>query len=60
MEKPDLRKEIENKVLLSIREEHAKALGQDEIKISGKAKEMSSDTITLSSDDESAIKIEEG
>ena len=49
---PALRKEIEKKVLDSIKEETAKALGIDEIKVGGKAKEVRGDSIVLSSDEE--------
>lgn len=48
---PALAKEIEARVLDAIRDEHAKALGLDHIKVSGKAKEIESDgTIYLKPD----------
>lgn len=46
-ENPDTRKEIERKVLDDIKAEHAKALGIQEIKTTGKAKEVSGESGTL-------------
>jgi recombination protein RecA len=44
---PALLHEIEGKVLATIRQEHAEALGLDEIKQGGNAKEMEPGTLTL-------------
>lgn len=48
---PELRKEIEKKVLESIRAEHAASLGIDEIKVSGQAKSLDDANVMVLSDD---------
>jgi recombination protein RecA len=48
---PELQREIEAKVIESIRAEHAASLGMDNIKTSGKAKEMEPGTLVLGDDE---------
>jgi recombination protein RecA len=52
VDSPALQKEIERKVLASIRAEHAEALGVGEIKTSGKAKDVEGDPKVMVLDDQ--------
>lgn len=56
---PETLREIEAKTIAAIKKEHAVALGIEEIKVTGKAKELQGETMILTDEDQDKLPVEE-